>query len=322
MQRRAILSTLALAPMLGHLSKVGAAESADAYPSRQIRFIVPFAPGGQFDGLARLFAEKLSASWKQTVIVENKTGGATMIGAAQVAKSPGDGYTLLFGASGVAQNPALYPKMGYEPSELTPVARLHDIPFSLAVHTSLGVNTLSEFIAKAKTANGKMTYGQISTTSQALGEIFKQSAGIQLIGVPYKGEALALNDLLGNQIDATFISPGTAANYPDKLKVLAVTGTKRVARLPNVPTFEEAGISTLKQSGWGGIFLPSTTPRDIVNKLSAEFARIGVLPEVVQRTNNAGYPVSVAEAAEFERFVNAEYGYWRDIFTRYNIKAE
>jgi tripartite-type tricarboxylate transporter receptor subunit TctC len=131
-----------------------------------------------------------------------------------------------------------------------------------------------------------------------------------------------MNDLLGNQIDATFVSPGTAANYPDKIKVLAITGTKRVARLPNVPTFDEAGISTLKQSGWGGIFLPSSTPRPIVNKLSAEIARIGLLPEVVQKTNNAGYPVSVAEAQEFERFVNAEYGYWADIFKRYNIKAE
>ncbi len=322
MQRRTILSTLALTPMLGHFSSATAAESAESYPSKPIRLVVPFAPGGQFDGLARLFAEKLSASWKQTVIVENKTGAATMIGAAFVAKSPGDGYTILFGASGVVQNPSLYPKMGYEASELTPVARMHDIPFSLAVLTSSGVNTLAEFIAKAKAADGKLTYGQISTTSQALGEIFQQSAGIKLVGIPYKGEANAVTDLLGGQIDATFVSPGTAANYPNKVKVLAITGTKRVARLPDVPTFDEAGITTLKQSGWGGIFLPSTTPRPIVNKLSAEIARIGVLPEVVQKTNNAGYPVSVAEAPEFERFVNSEYGYWRDIFKRYNIKAE
>jgi tripartite-type tricarboxylate transporter receptor subunit TctC len=318
--RRRFGASLLLAPLATPAAR--AAEPAAAFPTRPVKLIVPTPPGGSFDSLARFFGEKLAAAWKQPVIVENKPGAATMLAAAQVAKSAADGYTLLFGTSAVAQNPSLYSKMPYEPGELTAVAKLHDIPLALAVNASLGVATLPKFIERAKAAKGAMSCGVISTTAQALGKIFEQAAGVELVSVPYKGEAPALTDLLGGQVDATFIAPGTAAAQAGRLQVLAVASAKRLARIAQVPTFAELGLADLRRSGWGGVFAPAGTPRAVIERLSAAWMQAATSAEVAEKTDAAGYVVDAVESRAFAGFVEAETGYWRGVFKQFGIKAD
>ena len=326
MLRREFLRSVVLAPAAGSLAgamtnAVGATEPVQSYPSRTVHMVVPFPPGGPFDGIVRLISDKLAAAWQQSVVVENKPGAAGMVGAAAVAKAAGDGYTILFGASGVAQNPSLYRKMPYEPGELAAIARMHDIPLGLSVHTSLGVDTLAQFIARAKAESGKLSYGSISTTSHVLGEMLKQGAGIDVVRVPYRGEQPALTDLLGGQISAAFMSPGTAGRHPGKLKLLAVSGEQRVAGVA-APTFAESGFPALKISGWGGVFMPASTPQPIIDKVSAELLRVGVLPDVAARTTSAGFAVSVSGAQEFSRFVRTETELWGRLVKEFQVTAE
>ncbi|MFT3820896.1 MAG: tripartite tricarboxylate transporter substrate binding protein [Rubrivivax sp.] len=321
--RRRFGASLLLAPLAAApIPAARAAEPAAAFPARPVRLIVPTPAGGSFDGLARFFGEKLAATWKQPVIIENKPGAATMLAAAQVAKSAPDGYTLLFGTSAVAQNPSLYAKMPYEPGELAAVAKLHEIPLALAVNTSLGVGTLAKFIEHAKASKRPLSCGVISTTAQALGKILEQAAGIELISVPYKGEAPALTDLLGSQVDATFISAGTAAAQAGRLQVLAVASAKRLAHIVQVPTFAELGLVDLRRSGWGGVFAPAGTPRAVIESLSAAWMQAATSADVAEKTDAAGYVVDAVDGRAFAGFVDAETGYWRGVFKQFGIKAD
>lgn len=321
MKRRRLVASMVMIPLAGGLSSLRAAEAVQTYPSRPIRFVNPFAAGGPFDNIVRLIADKLSSGWGQPVIVENKPGAAGMLGTALVAKAPGDGYTILFGASGIAQNPSLYPKMPYEPGELMPVAQLHSIPLGLAVNASLGVSTLREFIDRAMAERGKLTYGSISTSAQVLGEMLKQAAGIDIVRVPYRGEAPALSDLLGGQISASFLSPGTPARHGGKLRLLAVSGDRRIPGV-DAPTFPELGFPTLSVAGWGGVFVPSTTPAVIVEKLSGEIMRIGVMPDVVERTITAGFPITVTDHHAFTKFVRTETEFWARVVKEFQVSVE
>jgi len=257
---------------LGLLS--GAPANADSYPSHPIRVIVPLAPGGATDALARQISARLSQKLGQTVVVENKSGANTAIGASFVAKSAPDGYTLLFinGAT-IVINPLLFSTLPYKPSrDFVPVAPVAFLDLTLTVSNDLPVNNLKEFVEYTKVHSGKISYGSSGVGSQLhlMGEIYKKLTGTDITHVPYRGIGPALPDLLGGRILFTFPSVATVQGFleGDRLKVLAISGNHRSPILPNVPTFTEAGFNDMDVGAWYGFVAPAGTPKDIIAKLN------------------------------------------------------
>src|SRR5687768_560821 len=247
-----------------------AAQAQDAYPNRPIRLVLPFAAGGGTDVLARIIAQKMSAGLGQTVVVDNRTGANGMVATAAVAKASADGYTVLMMNAGLAQNPAIQPSMPYRTEELAPVAQLTLFPSAFAVSTGSGINTLADLIQLARSNPSKVSFGSwgIGSGGHFYGEVFNRAAKINMLHVPYKGEALALTDLLGGRITAMFGSPGIIAPYvtAGKLKILAQTAPRRLQAYPDVPSFSEAGYPAVSLSGWSGFFVPAATPKPVVDK--------------------------------------------------------
>lgn len=219
------------------------------------------------------------------------------------------------------QNPSLYASMPYDPAELVPIAKLHEIPYVLAVPESLGVSTLQAFIQWAKQpGRSNLSYGTIATSTEVLGEIIKQATGLDLARVRYRGEQPALTDLLAGHVTCAILSPGAVARQAGRLKVLAVSGHKR---LPNIdaPTMLEAGIPDTGLVSWGGIFAPATVPRPVFDKLAKDVLWVGSLPEITGRTAELGFAPSVAGAREFAEFVTSEMAFWKRVTKQFNITA-
>ena len=249
--------------------------AAQDYPSKPVRLIVPFPPGGSVDLVARLVGKSLSDTLKQPFVVENKPGASGNIGADYVAKSPADGYTLLVGSAGVfAANQYLYANPPFDPQKVfAPVMRIVDQPNILVVNPGFLAKSVKELIALAKEQPGKLTFGSASVGSAQhfSAEVLMQQTGIELLHVPYKGGAPALTDLMGGQIDLLFDTSPTALPYvkSGKLRALAITSSQRSALLPDVPTMREAGLPHFEVVTWTGIAAPAGTPKPIVDKLNA-----------------------------------------------------
>jgi tripartite-type tricarboxylate transporter receptor subunit TctC len=266
-----ITRRFALAALIATLPWAPAAHAADAYPSKPINFVVPFAAGSATDSLARALGQAISAETKQPVVVDNKAGASGMLAAQFVARAAPDGYTVLISTNTThAANEHLYKKIGYDPvKDFSPVTALAKGYQVLVVHPNSPYKTVGELVAAAKKTPGKLTFGSGSASSRVAGELFTQMAGIEMLHVPYKSNPLAITDLLGGQVD--MMIPDTATGVPQiksgKLRALGVTSTKPLALLPGVPPIAEAGVKGYEMSYWFAAYLPAHTPPEVVNRL-------------------------------------------------------
>jgi tripartite-type tricarboxylate transporter receptor subunit TctC len=312
------LMKLATTLLLAGLSQVALAQ-AEAWPTKPLRLIVPFAPGGTSDILARNLGERLQAALKQTVVVENKAGAGGVIGADFVAKSPGDGYTLLLGTIAThAINPALQPKMPYDAvKDFAPVFLVGNISNVLLVGAAQPYKSARDVIAAAKAKPGDLVFGSPGQgTSQHLsGETLKLMAGIDITHVPYKGSGPAVQDLIAGQIPMTVDTALVALPHiqSGKIRALAVTSGKRTAVLPDVPTLAESGVPGFDVSSWQAVFAPAGTPPAIVARLNSELATIVAQPEMKAKLAALGVDYQAMSPAQFGDFQKAELAKWQKI---------
>jgi len=321
--RRALLATAA-----AYLALVGTVHAQDAWPSRPIKLVVPFAAGGTSDVLARTLAEKLQGALKQTVIVDNKAGAGGVIGADSVAKAPADGYTILLGTiASHAINPALQPKMPYDAlKDFAPVDLLGSISNVLLVGATQPYKTVKDLTAAAKAKPGSVAFasaGQGSSQHMS-GELFKLLAGAELTHIPYKGSAPAIQDVIGGQVPMSFETVTVALPHiqSGKVRALAVTSAKRSPALPDTPTLQEAGIAGFDVASWQAIYAPDGTPPAIVQRLNAEIEKIVAMPDVKAKFETLGLQHSPNTPAEFAAFNKAEVAKWTKVVKDGNVKPE
>jgi len=299
---------------------------AQAYPSRPIRIVVPFPPGGSTDLLARRLGEKFTASMGQPVIVENKPGAGGTTGAEYVVKSAPDGYTLLMGVTGSnAIAASLYPKLPYDTLKyFAPVSLVVSAPLVLAVNSSSPIKTVKDYLAAARTR--PMTYGTPGngTSMHLTGEMFDLATGVKLTHVPYKGTAPALNDMLGGTLESMFgdflvLLPQIKAG---KVRPIAVTSLQRHPLLPDVPTIAESGVPGLEKfesSSWQGLFAPAATPRDVVARLNAQVVKALESPDIKEFFSSQGFIVSGSTPEQFRALIEAEVPKWGRVIKAANV---
>ena len=301
---------------------------AQSYPNRPIKFIVPFPPGGNLDFVARTIQPKLSEALGQTVVIENKGGAGGIVGAEYASKQPADGYTILLGNTGtLGIYPGVYPQLPYDPiKDFTGVGQTSTNAVLAVLHPSVPANSLKEFIAYAKANPGKVAAGVAGSGSllHFATEMLKARAGIDLLVVPYKGSGPALTDVLGGQVQLLIDAPPVtmAQVKAGKLKPIAVSGKTRLAVLPDVPTFDEAGIAGMDASGWQGVVVPAGTPREAIAKLSEALAKTIALPEVREKFATQGLDATSSTAEEFSAHIRSEVAKWGQIAKSANIKAD
>ena len=301
---------------------------SQGFPAKPVRMIVPFPPGQATDIVARMLAERLTTVWGQNVFVENRAGGGGVPGTLAGRDAPADGYTLLLGTSGtIGVNPGIYSKLPYDPlKELAMVGGVFTVPLMLVAHPSLPYNTVRELVDAAKKAPGTLNWAFPGTgTSQHLtGELFKFRAGVDLVGIPYKGSGPAMTDLLGGQVTLMMDSLASALPHikSGKIKAIAMSSALRVPQLPEVPTIAESGYPGFDGVGWGGLVMPIATPRDIVEKIGGDARRILLDPAMQARIVERGAIADPRGPAEFAAFVKAETTKWGDIAKKANIRAD
>ncbi len=301
--------------------------TGQGYPNKTVRLIVPFTAGSATDILARTFGQKLSEMWGQSVLVENRPGAGGTIGAAVVAKSQPDGYTLLVNSAAQAYNASIYPTLSYDTSkDFAEIAPLAGQPNVLIVAPATGVKSVAELIALAKQKPGQLNFGSAGTGSgtHINAEKFKLAAGIDVVHIPYKGTPEALNDTLAGRV-TFFFSPISAAlpNVREgKLIALGVSTAKRSSALPNVPTIAEAALPGFDYNLWVGVFAPAGTPPDIVDKINKDIDRAAQAPDVKERLATLGAEPMPMTPAEFHKFVQAEIEDSAKVIKAAGIKAQ
>ena len=311
----------------GLLMMVAGATAQPSYPVKPIRFITPYPPGGGTTVVARIIGQKLTDSWGQQVIVDNRGGGNTIIGTEIGARSPPDGYTILFVDSTLAILPNLYATLPYDTlRDFAPVATLTRIPFMLVLHPSLAANNLQELIALAKSRPGQLTYASSGSGGQGhlAMEMFSLLTGVKMQHVPYKGGGPALTDLLGGHVQLHFNVPINLISQvkSGKLKAIAISGESRLAALPQLPTFSESGLPNFDVSYWQGIVAPASTPKEIVGKLSAEIASILAMPDVRERLGSQGAASFISNPAQFAAMISEEMVKYAKTIKTANIKLD
>ena len=302
--------------------------SAQEWPNRTVRIVVPFSPGGIADTSARAIAEKLGARLGQSVLIENKPGAAGNIGTEQVARSAPDGYTLLLGYDGtIVVNPHVYAKIGFDVlRDFAPVTKLGDAGVIVVAHPSVPANNLREFIALARTKPGTFSYGSAGTGSSAhlACELLSQRTGTNLVHVPYKGGGQAIADAIGGQIPLACTAVAGANQFmrQGRLKGLGLSSAKRAAGAPEVPTFIESGLPGFVVDSWVGILAPAGTPRSIVDKLYAEITALLQTPEVRERYAVLGIEPVGNAPGEFAAQIRADLDRWGPVVKQANIRIE
>jgi len=297
------------------------------YPVKPIRIIVTYPAGGGADAMARLVAPKLSEALGQPVLVENRGGASGTIAAEQVAKSSPDGYTLMLDATNHAVNPSLYPKLPYDPERaFAPVTLLALFPNMLVVHPNFPAASVSDLIKKIKAEPGKIAFASSGNGSaqHLAGELFRQRANLDMVHVPYKGGGPALIDVMAGQVPMYFGNMASALPHVKngKLKALAVTGGKRSAAAPDLPTVAESGMPGYQVYEWNAIFAPAGTPGAIVNRLQAEIAKVVKIPEVRERMLALGGEIVASSPAELGAWVREQTASWAKVVRDGNIKLE
>jgi tripartite-type tricarboxylate transporter receptor subunit TctC len=320
----------ALRAALGILSMLGFAELACAqkpYPSKPIRMIVPFAPGGGVSNVARIIGPKLTESWGQQVVIDNRPGGNTIIGTETLVRSPPDGYTLIMVSSAHVINHYLLPNLPYHAlNDFAPVSSTSSGPYVMVAHPTLPANTLQEFIALAKSKPGQLNYSSSGTggVQHLAGELFNIMAGVKVQHVPYKGAGPAVIELVGGQVHFSFQPPGNVLQHvrSGKLKAIAAPGQSRLPSLPNVPTFAEAGLPGFEVKSWIGILAPAATPKAIVSRLGAEIANIIKMPDTRDKLLRQEHDPMILGPEEFAAFIRADMARVARIIKTANIKIE
>ena len=311
--------------LLAALACAGA--SAQDYPSKPIRYVVPFPPGGSSDLIARAIAPRLSEKMGQQVVVENRPGAGGMIGVDIVAKAPPDGYTIGLAAAGaLSSNIHLYPSMPFNPEkDLAPVTMLAIIPFFLVAHPSQP-GTLKELIAAAKAKPGALAvgYGGNGSTMHLAGELFNMMAGVKLQPVPYKGSGPVSTDVLGGQVPFGVVDVPSAIAHvrAGKMRALAVTSKRRIVAAPEVPTFEEAGVPGYEAIGWFGTVAPANTPPAVIQRLHREIVAALQDPEIRERALAAGAEPFTDTPQEFAALIREETRKWAEVIRTANIKLQ
>ena len=310
--RRTLLAGIAMAAA-GALPHAALAQN---YPTKPVTIVVPFAPGGTTDILARIVGQGLTSELGQPVIVDNRAGAGGNIGASLAAKAPADGYTLFMGTVGThAINQALYKKMPFDPvKDFAPLSRVATVPNLLVANPKEPYKTVKELIAYAKQHPGKVTFGSPGSGSSphVSGELFKSMTGTELLHVPYKGSAPAMTDLLGGQISIMFDNMPSAIQHvrSGKLRPIAVTTAKRSPELPDVPTIAESGVPGYEAMSWFGMFAPSGTPKPVLDKLSAALIKVLNQPDVKKKIAEQGGDVVAETPAQFAAFIKSESTKW------------
>ena len=323
-----LLSASSLAPALGSRGAQAQSQSqGQAWPTRFVRLVVPFPPGGGTDAIARVVAGKLSNVWGQQMVVENKGGAATSIGTEMVARSDPDGYAVLLQSMPLAVNRFLFATLPYDPvADLAPVSLICDYPNVMAVPMSSPAQTVAEFIAHAKANPGKVTYASSGhgTSVHLSGELFKRMAGVNLQHIPYRGAGPALNDLIPGRVDVMFNNIGAIMPLIQggKLRALGVTSAKRAATLPDVPTVSEAGVPGFDVSAWYALFVPAKTPESIIQKLHADTVAAVSDPTTKARLEQLGVTVIGSTPEQLRAHLKSEMDKWGVIIKEAGIKVE
>jgi tripartite-type tricarboxylate transporter receptor subunit TctC len=297
------------------------------WPTKPVRFIVPFPPGGPVDTTARGFTQKLSESWGQQAIVENRAGAGGIVGAEAAAKSAPDGYTFFVGSIHHSVLPGLNPKLPYNvEKDLVPVTFAAQFPIILVAHPSVPAKTVQELIAYAKQNPGKLAYGSAGNGggTHLAGELFKTLAGVDLLHVPFKGSAPAMTDLLGGQVQLMFSDAPTALPHikSGRVRALGVGSPKRSALVPDVPTIAESGVKGYDAYSWAGVFAPAGTPKEILVKVNGDIVKALSDPEVKKRLLEAGAEAAPGTPEQFGAFLKGEIAKWGKVVKDANIKAD
>ena len=302
------------------------ASPAQQYPTKPVRIVVPFAPGGGSDFIARFIAARLTPGLGQQVIVENKPGAGGMLGIEQGVKSPADGYTLTLIASSYTVNPSIY-KFSFDPvADITPIIQLSQGPLLIVVNPKVAAKSTQELIALAKAKPGQVNFassGQGSVIHMAT-ELFQAMAGVKMNHIPYKGTGPALTDTIGGQTDVFFSSTATALPHVQagKLRALAVTSAKRIPALPNVPTVAESGVKGYDVILWHGLIGPKGLPKTVVDRINAEATKALKLKETAEQLQNDGVAPAGGTPEQFLAQIRKEIGVWRKVATDAGVKAE
>jgi tripartite-type tricarboxylate transporter receptor subunit TctC len=299
---------------------------AQTYPSRSIRLLVPFPPGGPADILGRIIAQKMSEDFGQQVIVDNRPGANTIIAAEAAAKSAPDGYTLLMAIdSTLAMNPTLYSKLPYDPlKDFAPVALIATVPAVLAAHPSFPANTVKELIEQLKAKPGHFNFGSGIITMHVGGELFNKMAGTKMTPVFYKGGNTSITALMANEIPLSFEGAATTIPYyrSGKIKLIGVMGAKRMPQIPDVPTIAESGLPGYNVAVWQSIVVRAGTPRDIIDKLNAELGHISRLPETRDRLTAAGIEPTTSTPEGLAEHIRSETAKWGAMIKEIGLKVE
>jgi tripartite-type tricarboxylate transporter receptor subunit TctC len=306
---------------------LAAAAPAQQFPSKAVRLLVPFPPGGGTDALARLIGAKAGDYWGQQVIIDNRSGAQGGVGTAAGAKSAPDGYTILLAHSGaLVINPHMYDNPGYDTlKDFAPITKGTETPYILIVHPSVPVKTMKELAALAKAHPGQLTFASTSAGPQLMGELFKLSTRTEMTHVPYKGAGPAVIDLLGGHVGIMFSVPTSVAPHirSGKLRALSVSGEKRDENFPEVPTMTEAGFKDFGDAReWYGIVAPAGTPSDVIARLNAAMVKALNEPDVVKRLQPLAQKPVPGTAADFGAYIRSQYGLWGKVVKATGAKAQ
>jgi len=309
------------------LITAGSSMAQTDYPVRPVRIIVPFSAGGSTDQIARSLAEGLSKRWQQPVVIENRDGASGLIGSRVVAESEPDGYTLLFGTQTTQSVlPHIVSQMSYDAERaFVPITELVSIAQVLSVPPSSSFRSLQEFVTYAKGHPGELTFGGgVGATTHMAMELFMSQAGIQLLGIPYKGSALSMNDLLAGRLDSMFDVIMTSLPHiqAGRLRALAVTSAQRQPLLPDVPTVAELGYPGFETNVWFALFAPQNTPAEIVQKIAEDSRKVMTEPARRRIFNESGFQIIASDPATFAERVRLENEKWRQVVRKANIKLE
>jgi len=304
-----------------------AVAQAQPYPSKQIRFILPFPPGGPTDLLGRAITQKLAAQLGVPVIADNRPGAGGNLGIELAAKSPPDGYTIVLSSPTIAISPSLYAKMNYDPiRDLAPISLVAVIPNVLLVHPSVPAKTLKEFVALARKNPGKLNYGSggVGTSNHLGSEMLKSLTGIDMVHVPFKGSNDAMINMMGGQVDSVVIGVPSALQQikAGRVRPLAVLSKERLPYLPDVPTAAEAGVRDFEVSTWYGILAPAGTPREIITRLNGELHKALASADLRERLQAGGFDPLTSTPEQFAEFIKLETVRWAKVIKAAKVKVE
>lgn len=309
------------------LAVASMAAQAQSFPTQSVKIIVPFPAGGTTDILARLLAAELSQKWGQPVVVDNRAGASGTIFSEQLTRMPPDGYTLMLTATHHVINPGLYKNLKYNTrTDFTPIAEVASVPNVLVVNPKFPASNIKELIAYAKANPGKVNFGSSGNggANHLAGELFKSAAGTDMVHIPYKGAAPALNDLLGGQIPVMFDSvPGVLQHIQGgRLRALGVTSLKRSPALPDVPTIEEAGLKGFEATAWFGLYAPGRMPAELSKQISSDVLQVLQSEPIRRAFEQQGVEPGSLTQPQFAAFVNNEITKWSKVITDANVKLE